>query len=89
MDMGHVLGAGQLAVRDVEEISRSGQATEKVPGSTVGLIIGHVAAGNLEVQRNCTVLGHCEDVKQLLNSTALGGVPCASWEFGERDAELS
>jgi hypothetical protein len=24
-----------------------------------------------------------------LNSTALGRVPCASFEFGERDAELS
>src|SRR5438132_221446 len=58
MDMGHVLGAGQFAVRDVEEISSSGQATEKIPGSTVGLIVRHVAAGNLEVQGNCTVLGH-------------------------------
>ena len=38
MDMGHVLGAGQLAVRDVEEISSSGQATEKVPGSTMSLV---------------------------------------------------
>ena len=71
MDMGHVLGAGQLAVRDVEEISSSGQATEKVPGSTVGLIVRYVAAGNLEVQRNCTVLGHCENVKQLLKVWAM------------------
>src|SRR5580658_430734 len=71
MDMGHVLGAGQLAVRDIEEISSSRQATEKVPRSTMGLVVSHVAAGNLEVQRNCAVLGHCEDVKQLLEVWAM------------------
>ena len=66
MDIGHVLGAGQLAVGHVEEIASSGQATEQVPGSAVGLVVDHVAAGDLEIQGNRTVLGHREDVKQLL-----------------------
>src|SRR5580658_2871818 len=71
MDMRHVLGAGELAVRDVKKVSSSSQATEKVPGSTVGLVVRHVAISNLEVQRNCTVLGHGEDVKQLLEVRAM------------------
>src|SRR4029077_10783446 len=63
MDIGHVLGAGQLAIRDVEEIAPSGQATEEIPGSAMGLVVHHIAAGNLEIQRNCAVPGHREDIE--------------------------
>ena len=51
MDLGHVLGAGQFAVGHVEEVASSGQATEQVPGGAVGLVVHHIAAGNLEIQR--------------------------------------
>ena len=63
MDIGHVLGAGQLAVRDVKEVSPSGQATEEIPGGAMGLVVGHVAAGDLEIQRNRAVPGHREDIE--------------------------
>ena len=65
MDIGHVLGAGQLAVGHVEEIASAGQATEQVPGGAVGLVVDHVAAGDLEIQGD-PPSRHREDVKQLL-----------------------
>ena len=32
----------------------------------MGFVVRHVAAGDLEIQRNRAVPGHCEDVEQLL-----------------------
>ena len=58
LDVGHVLGGGQLAVGDVEEVASAGRATEQVPGGAVGLVVGDVAAGELEVQRDRAVSGH-------------------------------
>ena len=63
MDIGHVFRGGQFAVRHVEEVSASGQATEEVPGGDMGFVVRHVAAGDLEIQRNRTVPGHREDVE--------------------------
>src|SRR5208337_3411055 len=62
MDIGHVLGAGQFAVGPVEEVASTGQATEQVPGGAGGLVVHHVVAGNLEIQRNRAVRGYRKDV---------------------------
>ena len=66
MDIGHVLGGGQLTVRHVEEVPATGQATEQVPGGAMRLVVRHVAAGDLEIQRNRPVPGNREDIEQLL-----------------------
>jgi hypothetical protein len=63
MDVGHVVGAGQLAIRDVKKISLSGQATEEIPGRAIGLVVGHIAASDLEIQRNRAVPRHREDIE--------------------------
>ena len=65
LDISHVFTGGQLAVGDVEEVASSRQATEQVPGVAVSLVVDHVAAGDLEVQRHRAVSGHREDVQQL------------------------
>jgi hypothetical protein len=66
MDMGHVLRGGQFTVRYIEEVPTPGQATKQVPGGAMGLVVRHVAAGDLEIQRNRPIPGHREDVEQLL-----------------------
>src|SRR5208282_347727 len=66
MDVGHVLGAGQFAVNHIEEVWSSDQATEEVPGGDMGFVVHHIAAGDLEIERNRAVPGHREDEEQLL-----------------------
>ena len=71
MDVGHVLGGGQLAVGDVEEVAPAGQLAEQVPGVAVGAVVGGVAALDPELHRHGAVAGDGEDVEQLLEVGAV------------------
>ena len=71
MDVGHVLGGGQLAVGDVEEVAAAGQLAEQVPGGAVGAVVGGVAALDPELHRHGAVAGDGEDVEQLLEVGAV------------------
>src|SRR5205807_2158227 len=66
VDVGHVLGGGQLAIRDVEEIASPGQLAKQVPGGAVGAVVGGVAALDPEVHGHGAVATDGEDVEQLL-----------------------
>ena len=55
MDVGHVLGGGELAVGDVEEVAAAGQLAEDVPGLDMGAVVGGVAALDAEVHRHGAV----------------------------------
>ena len=85
VDVGHVLGGGQLAIRDVEEVVSPGQLAEQVPGGDVGAVIGGVAALDPEVHRHGTVAADGEDVEQLLEVGAVILVVAP----GDRQAKLS
>ena len=71
MDVGHVLGGGQLAVGDVEEVAAAGQLAEQVPGGAVGAVVGGVAALDAELHRHGAVARDGEDVEQLLEVGAV------------------
>ena len=71
MDVGHVLGGGQLAVGDVEEVAPAGQLAEEVPGVAVRAVVGGVAALDAELHRHGAVAGDREDVEQLLEVGAM------------------
>ena len=71
VDVGHVLGGGQLAIRDVEEIRSPGQLAEQVPGLAVGAVVGGVATLDPKVHRHGTVATDGEDVEQLLEVGAV------------------
>ena len=71
MDVGHVLGGGELAVGDVEEVAAAGQLAEEVPGVAVRAVVGGVAALDPELHRHGAVAGDREDVKQLLEVGAM------------------
>src|SRR5439155_25315003 len=71
MDVGHVLGGGQLAVGDVEEVAAAGQLTEDLPGADMGAVVGGVAALDAEVHRHGAVARDGEDVEQLLEVGAM------------------
>src|SRR5260370_7691770 len=58
--------ADGVLVRDVEEVRSSGQATEEVPGGDMGFVVHHIAAGDLEIDRNRAVPAPREGVEQLL-----------------------
>ena len=58
MQIGHVLGGGQLAVGDVEEVATSGQLAEQLPRALVGAVVGGVAALDAELHRDGAVAGH-------------------------------
>ena len=62
-DIVHVLRGGQLAVGHVQEIVTPRQLAEQVPGFPVRLIVGHVAAGRLEVDRHPAVVTDRQDIK--------------------------
>ena len=66
MQMGHVLGRGQLAVGDVEEVATASQLAQQVPGALVRAVVGGVAAFNAELHRDGAVAGDREDVEELL-----------------------
>jgi hypothetical protein len=85
VDVGHVLGSGQLAIRDVEEVVSPGQLAEQVPGGDMGPVVGGVATLNPEVHRHGTVAADGEDVEQLLEVGAVILVVAP----GDREAELS
>ena len=71
MDVGHVLGGGELAVGDVEEVAAAGQLAEQVPGVAVRAVVGGVAALDPELHRHGTVACDGEDVEQLLEVGAV------------------
>ncbi len=74
VDIRHVLGSGQLAVGDVEEVVSPGQLAQQVPGGDVGAVVGGVATLDPEVHRHGTVATDGEDVEQLLEVGAV--IPC-------------
>ena len=71
MDVGHVLGGGQLAVGHVKEVAAAGQLAEQVPGVEMRAIVGGVAALDAELHRHAAVAGDGEDVEQLLEVGAM------------------
>ena len=71
MEVGHVLGGGQLAVGDVEEVAAAGQLAEQLPGRPVRAVVGGVAALDPELHRHGAVAGDREDVEQLLEVGAV------------------
>src|SRR5512135_1213667 len=44
VEMGHVLGGGQLAIGHVEEVTPAGQLAEQFPGGAVRAVVGRIAA---------------------------------------------
>ena len=66
MDIGHVFRGGQFAVRHVQEVGVSDQATEEVPGGDMSFVVHDIAAGDLKIQRDRAIPGNREDEKQLL-----------------------
>ena len=94
-DVREVVGAGQLAVGDVKEVLPSGQLAKHFPGLAVRLVVGGVAAGDAEVDGHATVLGHRENVQQLLQVGAVvlvmaegdrqRGATQVAFLFGRRD----
>ena len=71
MDVGHVLGGGELAVGDVEEVAAAGQLAEELPGVDMGAVVGGVAALDAEVHRHGAVARDGEDVEELLEVGAV------------------
>ena len=71
VEVGHVLGGGQLAVGDVEEVAPAGQLAEQLPGGAVRAVVGGVAALDPELHRHGAVAGDREDVEQLLQVGAV------------------
>src|SRR5205085_8746056 len=71
MDVGHVLGGGELAVGDVEEIAPAGQLGQEVPGGPVRTVVGRVAALDAEVDRHGAIAARGEDVEQVLEVGAM------------------
>jgi hypothetical protein len=65
MQVGHVLGCGQLAVGDVEEVAAAGELAEQLPAAPVRADVGGVAALDLELHGHGAVPRHGEDVEQL------------------------
>src|SRR5579883_2399034 len=66
MDVGHVLGGGQLAVRDRQELAAAGQLAEQIPGGAVRAVVGGVAALDAELHGHGAIAPDREDVEQLL-----------------------
>src|SRR4051812_24195585 len=66
VEVGHVLGGGQLAVGDVEEVPPPGQLAEQLPGGAVRAVVGGVATLDPELYGHGAVAGDREDVEQLL-----------------------
>ena len=71
MDVGHVVGRGQLAVGDVEEVAAAGQLAEQIPGGAVRAVVGGVAALDAELHRHGAVAGDGEDIQELLEVGAM------------------
>ena len=64
--VGHVRDGGQLAIGHVEKVPSPGEPAEQVPGGAMGLVVDHIAALGLKIDRHSTVLGDGEDEEQLL-----------------------
>jgi hypothetical protein len=62
VEVGHVLGGGQLAVGDAEEVPPPGQLAEQLPGALVRAVVGGVAARDPELHRHGAVAADREDV---------------------------
>jgi hypothetical protein len=71
MEIGHVLGGGQLAVGHVEEVAAAGQLAEQVPGGAVRTVVGGVAALDAELHGHGAVAGDREDIEELLEVGAM------------------
>ena len=71
VDVGHVLGGGELAVGDVEEVAAPGEFAEEVPGLAVRAVVGGVAACDAEVHGHGAVAGDGEDVQELFQVGAV------------------
>ena len=71
MDVGHILGGGQLAVGHIKEVAAAGQLAEQVPSGDVRAIVGGVAALDAELHRHGAVARNGEDVEQLLEVGAM------------------
>ena len=65
VEVGHVLGGGELAVGNVEEVGGAREFPEEVPGLAVRAVVGGVAALDPELHRHGAVACHCENIKQL------------------------
>ena len=65
VEVGHVLGGGELAVGDVEEVGAAGEFAEEIPGLAVRAVVGGVAALDAELHRDGPVACYRENVKQL------------------------
>jgi hypothetical protein len=85
MDVGHVLGGGELAVGDVEEVAAAGELAEHLPGTLMGTVVGGVAALDPELHRHGAVACDGEDIKRLLEVRAMVLVVAV----GDGQAELS
>ncbi len=71
MDVGHILGGGQLAVGDVEEITPAGELAQEIPGVAMRAVVGGVTTLDAELHRHGAVAGDREDVQQLLEVGAM------------------
>ena len=71
VQVGHVLGGGQLAVGHVEEVAAAGQFAKQLPGLLVRLVVDRVAAFGAEVDRHAAIVAEREDVEQLLQVRAM------------------
>ena len=71
MDVGHVLGGGQLAVGDVEEVTPARQFAQEIPGVAMRAVVGGIAALHTKLHRHGAVAGDGEDVQQLLEVGAM------------------
>src|SRR5262249_11986677 len=85
MDVSHVLGGGELAVGEVEEIRPPGQRAEQVPDGAMGAVGGGVAALDPVVDRHGAVGRDGEDVEALL----VGGAVILVVAIGDRQAAPS
>ncbi len=65
MDVLQILAGCQFAIRHVQEFRVTDQLPQQVPGLTVRRVIGDVATGRGEVQRDTTIVGHRQDIEQL------------------------
>ncbi len=69
VQIGHVLGSGQLRIGHVEEVATAGQLAEELPGVHVRLVVGGVATSRTEVDGHAAVVAERENVDQLLSDT--------------------
>jgi hypothetical protein len=64
-DMPHVVRRSQLRISHVKEVRPADQFHQQVPGVSVGLVVGEVAAAHAEVNRDRPVGGDRQRIDQL------------------------